>query len=191
MNIKALIGAAALFLAARASAAQDDCARALKAWESAGSYQCVYRAFTSHEKKRSESLMLYSYEKPGKIRMDIEKPRKGAVLIYNPEISKKVKVRPFPNLPFFVLNYGLTDSRVSSDSGGTVESSDLGSRMRSVCGEPPDQGPGKTNTRCTFSAEGFLTKIETTDGKGGLAESYEWKDLKVNVKFKPDFFTKF
>ena len=156
-------------------------------------------------------MMLYSYEKPGKIRMDIEKPRKGAVLIYNPEQSRKVRVRPFPGMSLFKLKFDLNDEKVKSDSGGTIDRSDLGSRLESFCAElaaagekarvaydeggrpkeavVPEGREGRVKTY-RFGEEGLLRKIEVT--KGGMKdESYEWTDLKLNLKFKPDLFKKF
>ena len=171
------------------------------------SYQCVYRA--SHEK--GDTVLLYSYEKPGKIRMDIEKPKKGAVLIYNPAQSNKVRVRPFPATPFINFNFNLNDDKVKSKSGGTVDRSDLGSRLESFCAELSSAGKnaqvvyydggrpqgvvisGGPKDRVkvfSFGEDGLLKRIEVTES-GKKAQTSEWSDLKLNPKFKPDFFEKF
>ena len=95
-------------------------------------------------------------------------------------------MRPFSKLRFLVLDYDLTDKRVSSGSGGTIDRSDLGTRIEAVCA-----GPSNPNQKLTFDDAGFLRKIETYDQKGNLLELFEWQDLKINQKFPNELFTKF
>ncbi len=185
LNFKILFILSVLLLPASLRA-DDVCSKSKKAWESVESYQCTYRAVTDHEGKKTESLMKYTYQKPGKIRMDIEKPRKGAVLIYNPEVSDKVKVRPYKSFGGMVLSFPLTSKRVSSDSGGTIDKSDLGHRMAEICGEKRD-----ANEKTVFDENGFLRKIERRDTKGNIVESFEWKDLKINPALPANAFTDF
>lgn len=151
--------------------------------------------------------MIYSFQKPGKIRMDIKKPSKGAALIYNPEISPKVQVRPFPKISRFVLHYNLTDKRVSSDSGGTIDRSDIGHRIEVFCGKlgKSDSKPKETGgeisvdfraerggtERWTFEKDGLLKKIESFDDGGALTEIFEWNELKINQPLNPELFKKF
>lgn len=158
--------------------------------------------------------MRYSFQKPNKVRMDIEKPSKGAILIYNPDVSEKVKVMPFPKLPFFVLNYGLTDRRVSSDSGGTIDKSDLGNRIESFCRDLEKQRDSPFNVftvtaplqeiilseiqngkkfsrKFTFGENNLLSKIEVLNEEGEILETFEWNNLNINLSFDPQFFTKF
>lgn len=195
-----------LFASFPAATTKDLCDRLLKPWSEIRSYECTYRAVTFQEGKKTESLMRYSFERPDKIRMDIESPRKGAVLIYNPEVSKKVRVRPFPGLKFFVLDYNLTDKKVSSDSGGTLDRSDLANRAKALCEDltrhPPAYGSkneivlepaGKDGgkRRVLLGDNGLIEKLEVYDGKGELSESFEWTGLKANPIFGKDLFTKF
>lgn len=166
--------------------AETPCEKAAAAWRSVNSYRCTYRAVTEHEGKVKVSMMVYSFQKPGKVRMDIAKPRKGAVLIYNPEVSEKVKVRPFPGVKSFALSYALTDKKVSSGSGGTIDRSDLGHKIETVCAEP--QAPGR---RVTFDKSGFLNRVEELDSNGRTLESFEWKDLEINPELPEKTFTDF
>lgn len=188
-------------------------------WKEVRSYQCAYQAKTFYEGKQTESLMRYSYLSPNKIRMDIEKPKKGAVLIYNPEVSNLVKVRPFPKLKFFVLNYALNDKKVSSDSGGTVDRSDLNHRAETICQllqkrinkgsrdsllilSTDQQGlkkisfdnleNGKLIKRSvTLDQNHLIRKIELFEETGKLIESYEWKNLEINPDLNLELFEKF
>jgi outer membrane lipoprotein-sorting protein len=203
-----------LFLSCPGAFAEDLCALLQKNWEGVRSYQARTRAVTGYEGKQSETLMLYSYQKPDKIRMDIEKPRKGAVLLYNPEVSNQVRVRPFPKMKFMVLDYKLTDKTVRSDTGGTIDRSHIGGRIESFCkdfaalpkinqkemsdaylaGErefilPQAAGPG--SRKWTFDAQGLPQKIEWLDTRGRILESFEWLSLKINPSFSPELFKKF
>lgn len=196
--------------AGAARAASDPCARLSAAWKEVRSYQCTYRAVTLYDGKTKETLMKYSYAKPGKIRMDIEKPRKGAVLIYNPEVSPKVRVRPFPKASFAVLSYPLNHPRVTSGDGGTVDKSDLGHRGEAFCAQwkaaaesdRKTRGPsefelvlhGKDGTvrkRFHLDGRGLIDRIEVLDGRGRTTETFEWTDLRVNPDLPPDLFRKF
>ena len=157
-----------------------------RAWQNVTSYQCTYRAVTRYGGEVSVTEMRYFYQKPGKIRMEIIKPKDGAVLIYNPDLSDKVRVRPFPGIPFFVLNYGLKDKRVSSDAGGTVDRSDLGHRIQSYC------ETGSAGYRMVLNPSTDLpASLEVLDGKGGTREKFEWLDLKINTILDSNLFEKF
>lgn len=130
--------------------------------------------------------MTYTYQKPGKIRMDIAKPRKGAALIYNPEVSDKVRVRPFPSFKSLVMTYSLTDKKISSGSGGTIDRSDLGHKMDAICAEPQEK-----NRRISFGKSGFLNKVEELDSGGKFLESFEWLNLEINPPIAPGIFKEF
>ena len=197
----------------------DLCESLMSRYKEVRSYQCTYQAKTYYEGKQTETLMRYSYLSPNKIRMDIEKPKKGAVLIYNPGISNLVKVRPFPKLKFFVLNYALNDKKVSSDSGGTVDRSGLIHRAETICQllqkrinkDSRDSLPisptdieglkkisfehlenGKIFKRSvTMDQNHLIRKIELFEENGKLIESYEWKNLEINPDLNPDLFKEF
>lgn len=189
--------------------AQDLSRKLLNAWNNVHSYQCTYKASTLHDGKITETIMRYTFQKPNKIRMDIEKPQKGAVLIYNPEISEKVRVRPFPSLPFFVLHYNLTDKTVSSDSGGTIDRSDLGHRLE-VLGKELEQDGVKFSfseqdgwmmdvlqkdtssyRRYVIGKQNLLTKVELLDSASKVLETFEWIDIQVNPSLDLQIFRKF
>lgn len=188
--------------------AETLCEKANQAWLSIKSYQCDYIATTLYEGKQKETEMLYSYAKPNKIRMDISKPKQGAVLIYNPEITKKVRVRPFPSLKFMILKFDLIDPKVSSDNGGTIDESDLGTRMQKFCSllEKTDSKFIHENLEINgvtlqvkeegqwlkkkyyFNNKNLLEKIEVLDSTEEIIEKFEWKNFKANFQFKENWF---
>jgi hypothetical protein len=187
--------------------AQEICEALMKAWDTVQNYQCTYQAKTFQEGKETQTLMRYSYQRPNKIRMDIQKPKQGAVLLYNPEVLEKVRVRPSPSLPFFILKYPLTHKRVSSDSGGTIDRSDLGSRIALLCEDIKKYSyqVEKNQLGMTLTLEmglnakrkyyighhHFIYKIEVFNGQGKIQESFEWKDLKLNESLDSELFIKF
>ena len=170
-----------------AFAAESPCDKAKAAWKDVTAYRGTYRAITSHEGKVKETIMVYTFQKPGKIRMDIQKPRKGAVLLYNPEVSPKVRIRPFPKLSSLVLDYDLTHKRVSSDAGGTIDKSDLGHKIDDVCGGPDDK-----KKRLTFGGpNGLLNKVEFLDDKGQVKGLIEINGLEIDPALGKTAFTDF
>ena len=184
--MRVFLPAVIFFLTGSFLSAETVCDALSKNWAKVRTYQCTYHAITSHEGKIKETVMTYTYQKPGKIRMDILKPQKGAVLLYDPEKSEKVKVRPFPKLRFVVLDYKLTDKRVSSDSGGTIDRSDLGTRTAGTCADSKAK-----NRRYSYDENGFIRKAESLDAKGNVVEFFEWSDLKTNLDLEPKTFTDF
>ena len=178
-----------------------------QSWQKVQGYRSGYHSITLYEGKRSESKMIYSFLRPDKVRMDIELPKKGAVLLYNAVINKEVQVRPFPGMPFFVLKYDLKHPRVSSDSGRTVAQSHIGGRIESVCGElrarldllvqdEPNRvvitGANPFYKKILYlNANALPWKVEDYDESGKVVSLNEFTDIEVNPLFNPDLFTKF
>ncbi len=176
--------------------------------ENITSYDCNFRSVTQYEGKRTETVMRYSFQKPDKVRMDIASPRKGAVVLYNPAVSPKVRVRPFPAVKAMVLSYDLSHKRVSSGPGGTIDKSHLGARVEQACANiakspdvvfHPERNPkeieesyvenGKKHLRrYVLSPEGFIAKIETRNDRGEMESLSEWTDLKINPVLNPKIF---
>lgn len=89
-----------------------------------------YTTLLDSEGWDGRNRIMYTYKKPGFIRMDFIRPYKGALLIYNP-IENKVTLRPF-SIRLFTF-YLAPDNRFITDSKGhTVNHSDIGSLIRSV-----------------------------------------------------------
>lgn len=168
--------------------AQDKCEELLAAWERVESYQCFYRAITFYEGKKSVTEMRYTFQKPNKVRMDIIKPQNGAVVIYNPAVSKKVRVRPYPALPFFVLNYDLTHRKVKADSGATIADSHLGERIKDYCSSTSLKK--NENLELTIDSKSQLPEIIEISSPG-KNERFEWLELKINPELNPEIFVKF
>ncbi|MDY0164610.1 hypothetical protein [Desulfobotulus sp.] len=89
-----------------------------------------YTTLLDSEGEGGRNRILYTYQKPGFIRMDFIEPHKGARLIYNPE-EKKVTLWPF-SAGFFHLRLSPENSLITDPKGHTVDRSDMGSLLRSV-----------------------------------------------------------
>lgn len=97
---------------------------AISSFERLESYRATLRS-------SSGEVIRYFFKKPGYIRMEFEKPHKGAVLVYDP-FKKEVRLRPFGFLKSLELRMGPDDSLIRSSRGHTVDESDIGSLLRRV-----------------------------------------------------------
>lgn len=89
-----------------------------------------YTTLLDSEGEGGRNRILYTYQKPGFIRMDFLEPHRGARLIYNPE-EKRVSLRPFSS-DFFHLRLSPENRLITDPRGHTVDRSDIGSLLRSV-----------------------------------------------------------
>lgn len=89
-----------------------------------------YVTLLDSEGETKRNRIVYTYKKPGFIRMDFIHPHKGARLIYNPR-ENQVSLRPFATrLPAFTLSPN--NPLITDPKGHTVDRSDIGALIRSV-----------------------------------------------------------
>jgi hypothetical protein len=109
------------------SGASDPLQSAIEHYQQVGSYQMKVQTRSGS----NTDVMLYSFRKPGYVRVDFEKPFKGAVLIYDPT-KKQAKLWPFgyQSSPTFTLD---PDNRlIKSASGQRIDRSDIGSLFQNI-----------------------------------------------------------
>lgn len=102
----------------------DPVDEALSSFVRLGGYKVTLRS-------SSGEVIRYSFKKPGYIRMEFEKPHKGAVLVYDP-FKKEALLRPFGFLKSLEMRMGPEDRLIRSSRGHTVDESDIGSLLRNV-----------------------------------------------------------
>lgn len=106
----------------------DPLAAALSRFEQVNAYQLTLRS----QGTRGEEVLHYTYQRPGFVRMDMVRPFRGAVLIYDPH-EHEVRLWPFGNPE---RRSGLTLSPgnrlVRSARGHRVDESDVGTLLRNV-----------------------------------------------------------
>jgi outer membrane lipoprotein-sorting protein len=117
-----------LMVAMSDSAGQDPIAAALARIDALSGYRLTLRSQGSG----GEEVIRYSYQRPGNVRMDLEAPYRGAVLIYRPDTGY-VKLWPFGS-PGKRRGISLrpTNRMVRSSRGHRVDQSDIGTLLRNV-----------------------------------------------------------
>lgn len=90
----------------------------------------TYTTLLDSEGDGGRSKIVYTYKKPGFIRMDFIQPHHGALLIFNP-ITNKATLRPFAQL-FFTFSLDPGNRLITDAKGHTVDQSDIGALLRSM-----------------------------------------------------------
>jgi len=173
-----------------------------------------YRVTLKSSRDGESEIIHYSYKKPGFVRMDFERPYKGAVLIYDP-LKKQVRLWPF-GLTFFALTLSPENRLVQSRTGQRVDRSDVGALWQNVKtlkdnGEARVLGHetviGAQALRVTVTGrENFVVdnvrrfdiwleektwfpaKIVSSGADGELIETVVFEDLKVNPELAREVF---
>ncbi|WP_209476447.1 LolA family protein [Billgrantia antri] len=117
-----------VLVAMSASIEEDPVAAALARIDALQGYRLTLRSQGSG----GEEVIRYSYRTPGYVRMDMESPYRGAVLIYRPDTGK-VQLWPFGSpgkRPGLSLRP--TNRMVRSSRGHRVDQSDVGTLLRNV-----------------------------------------------------------
>lgn len=182
---------------------------ALSSFERLESYKVTLRS-------SSGEVIRYFFKKPGYIRMEFEKPHKGAVLVYDP-FKKEVLLRPFGFLKSLELRISPDDSLIRSSRGHTVDESDIGSLLKNVkklrdsgtaeiAGEEAVSGrktlvvevrgegavevDGTHRYRLWLEKTSMLPlKVEAYAASGELLEGVLMDDLEVNPVLSKDLFS--
>lgn len=205
----------AAFLISFNTGAFDPVSLARESYKSVESYSITLRASAPGSKGDSE-IIRYYYKKPGLIRMEFVKPHKGAVLVYNSS-NRRVLVRPFPSMKFFVLSFDPGSRIVRSSRGHRVDESDIGTLLDAVNalksrGKMEVVGKEILNGRETSvvsitGADGYTVdtdvnryilyldkdmwlplKADAYNVDGGLIESVIMDDLRINIGLDNAFF---
>ncbi len=149
----------------------------------AASLACVdalegYRLTLRSQGERGEEVIHYSYCRPGYVRMDLESPYRGAVLIYRPDTGK-VQLWPFGSPGGRAgLSLRPTNRMVRSARGHRVDQSDVGTLLRNV---QRLQAQGSTRRLEPATLDGQRVQhvvVETEPGRSpGEVARYElWLD---------------
>lgn len=89
-----------------------------------------YTTLLDSEGDGERSKILYTYKKPGFIRMDFIQPHKGSLLVFNP-ITNKATLRPFGQW-FFAFDLDPGNRLITDAKGHTVDQSDIGALIRAI-----------------------------------------------------------
>lgn len=193
------------------SASDELIAAAIENYGHVDSYQVTLRTKTND----SPEEIMFFYKRPGHVRMEFIRPHKGAALVYDPS-SKKVRIRPFRFLKFFVFSLSPDNRLVKSSKGHRVDESDIGALLKEVSRllshgksrKLKDETIGKKRVvRVSVEGEDDFTvgdihryhlwldketflplRVSAYDTGGALIEEVFMDDLKINIEFPDDFF---
>lgn len=194
----------------RVAAAADPVDEAVSSFERLEDYKVTLRSSTGE-------VIRYFFKKPGYIRMEFEKPHRGAVLVYDP-LKKEVRLRPLRFWKSFEMRLQPRDSLIRSSRGHTVDESDIGSLLKNVkklrdngsLETRGEEGLGKRKTLVVEvrGAGGFSTpdgvnfyrlwldkevmlplKVQAYSASGRLLEEVLMDDLVVDPELSRDLFS--
>ena len=138
--LKALLGLWMLLLATgpghASGAAAPDAEKLLTQMEEAWSQVKDYRALVEVRTRTADGAFevrkfLYTFKKPGCIRLDLESPHRGMVLIF-PDEEGKVFVRPSGIARLFRFHLAPDSPRLEGASGQRIDQTDLGLLIRNI-----------------------------------------------------------
>jgi len=182
----------------------DLCQEMRASWEKVTSYTAIFQTKSFNDGKLEKKEIYYSFKKPNKVRMDMIEPHRGTVLIYNPDVSKKVQIKFSWWLP--KLSYSLDHKRVTSDRGSTIDNSHLGAWIKGLCHDMVIEEVKVTKKngyfliqrskmdeykRVTLSEEKLPVGLEVLGKAEEIVESSWLKDLRVNPNLSQETFVSF
>ena len=169
----------------------------------------VYQRDGSEEKKK----ILYTFKKPGWIRLDFELPNPGMILIY-PDKHGKVVIQPSGWARFFKLHLSPNSFLLKDVSKQRIDQTDLGLLIRNISHSLTDQrrGPVEVSeddgrielhvladdhfrkgvtTRYRFLIDKDLwlpAAVEELTPKGILKRTITFRNLRINIGVSDSFF---
>jgi outer membrane lipoprotein-sorting protein len=183
-------------------------------------YRATIRAMhagtgAASDEDRSE-VIRYAWRRPGFVRMEFERPHKGAQLVYAPD-SRRVRLWPFGIGLLPPMNLAPDNPLISSPTGQRVDRSDVGALLENIRdlrksggvvtagtdtldGHPAthvivsggqDAAVGKVHRYDVWfdDATAFPLKVVSRDAAGREIETVRMQDVVIDPEFPPGFFT--
>lgn len=155
---------------------------------------------------------LYTFKKPGRIRLDFVTPYSGTVLVY-PDKNGEVVIRP-SGFPFFKFHLSLNNPLLKVTSGQRLDQTDLGLLIKNIGHSLTDQRRGPAEVvregeyiRVQVLADKHFQKgvvtlyhflinqelwlpvlVEESTPEGRLERRIILRNLKTNIGFPDSFF---
>lgn len=170
----------------------------------------------STDARGTQQVIRYFFRKPGWVRMEFERPHRGAVLIYAPD-TRRVRLWPFglgrwpeldlaPDNPLLRDPNGhrvdrsdvgvlLADMRALSALGSTTPlgDTDLAGRAATaldITGPPGGSAGAIRRYRVWLARDtGFPLRVDSFSADAGLIESVDMSDARIDVPLPQHFFT--
>jgi outer membrane lipoprotein-sorting protein len=119
--------------------------------------------------------VLYTFLKPNRIRMDLETPHKGWILIY-PDKNGEVAVHPAGSLGFLDFHLTPDSSLLLTSSGQQLNQTDIGLLIRNICSSLTTGRRGPVE----FSEKGAILEVRV------LADDHFKKGVVTHYTFRID-----
>jgi outer membrane lipoprotein-sorting protein len=178
-------------------------------------YQATIRA----SRRDGGEIIRYAWQRPGRIRMEFEKPHKGARLIYVPDgdAEGRVYLWPFGGNLMPPMNLSPDNPLLQSPSGQRVDRSDIGTLLDNIrslaksgridtLGDESVDGRAATHVAVTGEANAalgkvhrydvwfddesdFPLKIVSRDADGAEIETVLMEDVVIDPEFPPRYFS--
>ena len=177
------------------------------------SYQVTLRATDA---RGAREVIRYFFRKPGWVRMEFERPHRGAVLVYAPDTGR-VRLWPFGLGHWPALDLAPDHALLRNPRGHRVDRSDVGVLLADMrrLGErgsaappgdavlagqaailldissPAGESAGAVHRYRAWLARdsGFPLRVDSLDAGGALIESVDMSDARIDVAFPERFFT--
>ena len=94
-------------------------------YQGIGNYSSeVEQIYFSNKEEKERYLFLYSFKKPGKIRVDFLEPHSGLSIFYQKGEETAV-IRPFPSLSFIKFSISIENSLIKTPTGQGLNQTDM------------------------------------------------------------------
>lgn len=202
-----------LFPPASQPAMADPLSDAQERFDTLHGYQVTLR---STDAAGGREVIRYFFRKPGWVRMEFERPHRGAVLVYAPDTGR-VRLWPFGPGHWPELDLAPDSPLLRNPQGHRVDRSDVGALLANIralrarggastpgdtelAGRPatvqditgPAGGtPGAVHRYRLWLAQdtGFPLRVDSFGADGRLIESVDMSDAQIDVPFPARFFT--
>jgi outer membrane lipoprotein-sorting protein len=170
------------------------------------------RTYSNDHSSKAEKF-LYSFKKPKKIRLDIESPHPGMILVY-PDHKGKVGVRPSGWARFITLSLAPDSYLLKVSSGQPIDQTDMGLLIKNISKSLTDEQYSRPELKEEETTIRLLVLAENHFRKGVrtryefLIDKMKWlpvevreytpdkvlerqiifKDLRINIGVKDSFF---
>jgi outer membrane lipoprotein-sorting protein len=199
--------------------AVDQIDRAIAQFHRLQGYRATIRATHAGADAAADAggeIIRYAWRRPGFIRMEFERPHKGAQLVYDPEHGR-VRLWPFGIGLLPPMNLAPDNPLISSPTGQRVDRSDVGALLENIralrksgevatAGTEPMDGRPATHVIVTGGqdasvgkvhryevwfddATAFPLKVVSRDADGREIETVLMQDVVLDPDFPPGFFT--
>ena len=118
---------------------------------------------------------LYTFKKPKRIRLDLESPHPGMVLVY-PDHKGKVGVRPSGWARFFKLSLAPDSFLLKASSDQPIDQTDMGLLLKNISKSLTDE----RHSRPELEEEGEFIRVQV------LAENHFQKGVRTRYEFLID-----